>query len=50
MPALAEALARLSRSEDHACLERTAMAMSSTLLKMQNHRFLRDGRFRVFRQ
>jgi len=40
MPEVAEALARLARSEDHVFVGRTAMVMDSTLLKMQNRRFL----------
>jgi len=34
MPEVAEALARLARSEDHVFVGRTAMVMDSTLLKM----------------
>ena len=40
MPEVAEALAGLARSEDHVFVGRTAMVMDSTLLKMQNRRFL----------
>ena len=40
MPEVAEALARLAQSEDHLFLGRTALVMASTLLKMQNRRFL----------
>jgi len=48
MPEVAEALARLAQSEDHLFLGRTAMVMASTLLKMQNRRFLGDDRFGYF--
>jgi hypothetical protein len=41
-------LARLAQKEDHVFLGRTAMIMSSTLLKMQNRRFLKDDRFQYF--
>ena len=48
MPEVAEALARLAQSEDHLFLGRIAMVMASTLLKMQNRRFLGDDRFGYF--
>ena len=47
-PDVADALARLAQKEDHVFLGRTAMVMNSTLLKMQNRRFLRDDRFEYF--
>ena len=47
-PEVADALARLAQKEDHVFLGRTAMVMSSTLLKMQNRRFLKDDRFEYF--
>jgi len=47
-PEVADALARLAQKEDHVFLGRTAMVMSSTLLKMQNRRFLKGDRFGYF--
>jgi len=47
-PEVADALARLAQKEDHVFLGRTAMVLNSTLLKMQNRRFLGGDRFGYF--